>query len=49
MGDEVPHAHIHLIPRFENDGHGGLVDIKNIKEISEDEMKEIASKIKTFL
>lgn len=49
MGDEVKHAHIHLIPRFEGDGHGGLVDLKNVKEISEEEMKEIALKIKKFL
>ena len=49
MGDEVPHAHIHLIPRFKDDGHGALVDLKNVKEISEDEMKEIANKIKSFL
>lgn len=49
MGDQVPHAHIHLIPRFEGDGHPGLVDTKNIKEISKEEMQKIASKIKTFL
>ncbi|MFC1800955.1 HIT family protein [Nanoarchaeota archaeon] len=49
MGDEIPHAHIHLIPRFENDGHGGLVDISKVKEIPEAEMKEIEFKIKSFL
>lgn len=49
MGDEVPHAHIHLIPRFPDDGHGALVDLKKVKEIPEEEMKKIASKIKTFL
>lgn len=46
MGDEVEHAHIHLIPRFPDDGHPGLVDLKNVKEIPEEEMKEIAEKIK---
>ncbi len=46
MGDEVPHAHIHLVPRFPNDGHGALIDLKNIKEISAAEMKGIAEKIR---
>ena len=45
MGDEVPHAHIHLVPRHENDGHGALIDLKNIKIISPEEMKKIAAKI----
>jgi len=49
MGDEVPHAHIHLMPRFENDGHGGLVGLNNVKEIPEAEMKEITEKIQKFL
>ncbi len=49
MGDEVAHAHIHLIPRFENDGHPGLVDQTKIKEILKEEMQKIADKIKTFL
>ena len=46
MGDEVEHAHIHLIPRFDGDGHGGLVDLKKVKSIPEEEMKEITEKIK---
>ena len=49
MGDEVAHAHLHLIPRFTHDGHAGLVDLKNKKQISPEEMKKIAVKIKTFL
>lgn len=49
MGDEVPHAHIHLIPRFPDDGHPGLVDHEKVKEIPEEEMKELAQKIKSFL
>jgi len=49
MGDEVPHAHIHLIPRFENDGHPGLVSLSNVKEINEEEMQEISEKIKSYL
>ena len=49
MGDEIEHAHIHLIPRFEGDGHPGLVSLSNTKEISEEEMKEIVEKIKKEL
>lgn len=46
LGEEVEHAHIHLIPRFPDDGHGILLDISKIKEISKEEMEEIANKIK---
>ena len=46
LGSEVPHAHIQVVPRFENDGHGGSLDWKNIKQLSEDQMKEIVQKIK---
>ena len=49
MGDEVPHAHIHLVPRTAHDGHGALIDLKNIKTISPEEMKNIAEKIVSFL
>ena len=49
FGTEVPHAHIHVVPRYENDGHPGLVSLSNVKEISETEMKEIVEKIKDNL
>lgn len=49
FGEEVPHAHVWLVPRFENDGHGGAIDLKNIKTIDEEEMKNIAEKIKKEL
>ena len=45
-GEEVPHAHIWLVPRLENDGHGGFLDLKNIKTISSEEMISLAEKIK---
>ncbi|MCK5591098.1 MAG: HIT family protein [Candidatus Pacebacteria bacterium] len=45
VGDEVEHAHTWLVPRFEGDGHGDTINSKNIKKISEDEMKKIAEKI----
>ena len=46
LGEEVPHAHIWLVPRFENDGHKESIDLSNIKKIPEKEMEEIAQKIK---
>ena len=48
-GNDVPHAHIHLVPRFENDGHGGFVKPENIKKIPKEEMEKIANKIKENL
>lgn len=45
LGFEIPHAHLHLIPRFKGDGHGGFIDRKNFKQIPEDEMKRIAEKL----
>jgi len=49
FGEEVPHAHVWLVPRFAGDGHGGSLDLSNIKKISAEEMKEIAEKIKKYL
>jgi len=45
-GTEIPHAHIHLIPRFENDGHENFINLNLIKQIPKEGMKEIANKIK---
>ncbi|MBD3248043.1 HIT domain-containing protein [Candidatus Falkowbacteria bacterium] len=45
LGDEVPHAHIWLIPAFENDGHGGAINFKKVKKIDEKEMEWVASKL----
>ena len=44
-GNEIPHAHVHLVPRFKDDGHGGFIRPENVKEISKEEMKKIATKI----
>ena len=46
VGEAVPHAHVWLIPRFENDGHGDFIDFSKTLKIPEEEMKEIAEKIK---
>lgn len=41
----VPHAHIHLVPKYENDDHVGGIHPNNIKTISSTEMTQIAQKI----
>lgn len=46
MGLGVKHAHIHVIPRYENDGHAELPNMGNVKEMTETEMRQIAEKIK---
>lgn len=48
-GIGVPHAHIHLVPRFEDDGHGELPDPKILREISEEQMEQLAQKIRDTL
>lgn len=47
LGNEVPHAHIRIVPRFYNDGHVDGIRISAVKNISKTEMKEIAEKIFT--
>ncbi len=49
FGEEVPHAHTWLVPRYADDGHGGAIDLENVKNIDEEEMKNIAQKIKSSL
>ena len=41
----VSHAHIHLVPKYENDDHIGGIHPNNIKTISPAEMAQIAKKI----
>ena len=44
-GFDIAHAHIHVVPRFRNDGHGGFIKLNNKKKISKKEMQKIADKI----
>ena len=46
IGEEVPHAHVWLVPRYPNDGHGGALVFSNIKQVSKEEMQSIAEKIR---
>jgi histidine triad (HIT) family protein len=48
-GISVPHAHVHLVPRFEDDGHGELPDPKILREIPDQEMEDIAMRIRNEL
>ena len=49
LGEAVPHAHIHLVPRFPNDGHGFAINFESIKSIYDNELKKLAEKIKKKL
>ncbi len=49
FGEEVEHAHVWLVPRFENDGHGGAINLSNVKNIDKEQMQKEAEKIKKFL
>jgi len=44
-GQEVPHAHLHLIPRFESDGLKPWPS----KQYEVGEIDQLAEKLKTFL
>jgi len=48
-GMGVAHAHIHLIPRFPQDGHGEFVNGRNVKTIPTEQMKTIAETIRKGL
>ena len=49
LGYQVKHAHIHVIPRFENDGHGEQPVFGNVKKIPKEEMLQIAEKLKAAI
>lgn len=44
-GEEVHHAHIHLIPRYEDDGIVGFPNFDKKKIISKEEMEQITKKL----
>lgn len=44
-GQEVPHVHIHLIPRYEGDGGGGMKSIVHTNPDT-DNLDEIAARIR---
>ena len=44
-GQEVPHVHLHVIPRFSGDGFGWRVGPNNRKALPADELEPLASAI----
>ncbi|MBB6646946.1 HIT family protein [Halobellus ruber] len=45
-GQEVPHAHVHIVPRFEGDGGGPIHAVAGSRpDLSEDELDDIAAAI----
>ena len=45
-GQEVPHAHVHVVPRFDNDGVGPLHALGWIRpDVDDDELDSIAERI----
>lgn len=49
LGYEVEHAHIRIIPRFENDGHDDGIRLSNVKQIDKAEMERVASKVLSII
>jgi histidine triad (HIT) family protein len=49
IGEEVPHAHIWLVPRTEGDGHGDAINLSLHKTINDEEMERIAQNIRASL
>lgn len=46
-GQEVPHVHGHVVPRFEGDGGGAVHSIVRTRpELSDEEMDEVAAAIR---
>ncbi len=46
VGKQVPHAHIHVLPRYENDPHNEGLNTSNKLNLTPDELKTISEKIK---
>jgi histidine triad (HIT) family protein len=45
-GQEVPHVHVHIVPRFEGDGGGPIHAVAGSRpDLSDDELDEIAADI----
>jgi histidine triad (HIT) family protein len=49
LGFEVPHAHIRVVPRYENDGHGEEIKWELAHVLPEKQMREIAEKLRRCL
>ncbi len=45
LGVDVPHVHIHLVPRYPGDGHGGAINFKVKMSLTPEQMDQIAKKL----
>jgi histidine triad (HIT) family protein len=45
FGEEIPHAHVWVVPRFQNDGHGGAINLMIVKQMPKEQMEEISKKL----
>ena len=45
FGEEVQHAHVWLVPRFQGDGHGGAINLSIARQMTKEQMEEIAKKL----
>ncbi|ADQ65697.1 hit family hydrolase, diadenosine tetraphosphate hydrolase [Halogeometricum borinquense DSM 11551] len=47
-GQEVPHVHVHLVPRFDGDGGGPIHAVAGSRpDLSDEELDDIAERIET--
>lgn len=49
MGFAVEHAHIHVVPRFKDDGHPELPDRTKRKKMTKEQLTEIMNRIKSAM
>lgn len=49
VGVDIPHAHIHVMPRYKDDGHGAVVDTNRHEKFTDEQMAEIAEKLRSAL
>ncbi len=49
VGEAVEHAHIQLIPRFAEDGHGGAINWMARKQFSKEQMEQAAEMLRKAL
>lgn len=48
-GQEIPHVHLHVIPRFEGDGFGFRLGPNNRKPADQGDLKALADRYRTLL
>ncbi|MEM5814309.1 MAG: HIT domain-containing protein [Candidatus Aenigmatarchaeota archaeon] len=46
IGEAVEHAHVQLIPRFEDDGHGGAINFAARKQVPKEQFEHLQGIIK---